>query len=206
MDPFTRNTLTHVGQLPENYERIAVPPGKSWHVWLLSDHYEQFGGNGSRRRTYLGDLVYRAKYCDDNGAFDLLAGATRHCVLQLRRFPHKLDGFDSVSAVVAVLCHPPKKRSLPLEIAAAAASALKVPDLSAEVVKTRATPAAKLNPVLHADAYRILRRLDGQCILLVDDLYHTGTTLESVATQLRAANAAHVVGLCITKVHKGMTP
>lgn len=146
------------------------------------------------------------KCSDDNGALGSLTGEIRHCVLQLRRFPPKLDGLDGVSAVVAVPCNPPKNRSLPLEIAEAAANALKVPDLSTEVVKIWATPTAKLNPALHADTYRVRSRLDGECILLVDDLYHTGTTLESVATQLRAANAAHVVGLCVTKVHKGMTP
>ncbi len=57
-----------VTQLPEDYERIDVPPAKTWHAWVLSDHYERVATGGVRPRTYLGDLLYRAKYCSERAA------------------------------------------------------------------------------------------------------------------------------------------
>jgi predicted amidophosphoribosyltransferase len=199
-------TLVGVGQLPDNFERIAVPPTRTWHAWVLSDHYEPVASAGGRCRTYLGDLVYRAKYCEDRRALDSLLTAIRHCVLQLQQLPRRIDALGAVTAVMAVPCNPPKPVSLPHEIAAVAAAALGVPDFSSEVVKTRQTRAAKTNPGLHSEAYEVRGHLNGEFVLLVDDLYHTGTTLESVALQLRAAGAAHVVGLCVTKAHQGMSP
>lgn len=195
-----------MGQLPDYYERIAVPPNRAWHAWVLSDHYERVASVGGRRRTYLGELVYRAKYCDDRRALDELMNAVRHCVCQLHQFSPQSDALATVAAVAAVPCYPAKVVSVPHEIARAAAQVLGVPDISSAVVKTRATSAAKTNPGLHSDAYGVRARLDGQHVLLVDDLYHTGATLESVASQLRAAGAAHIVGLCVTKVHQGMSP
>lgn len=195
-----------MGQLPEGYERIAVPPTKAWHTWVLSDHYESVASAGVRQRTYLGDLLYRAKYRHDRGALETLATAVRHSVLQLRGLPPQVDALATVSAVVAVPCNPPKFVSVPHEIARAAADSLGIPDFSSVVVKTRETGAAKTNPVRCPEAYEVRRRLDGVHVLVVDDLYHTGATLDSVAAQLRAAGAAHIVGLCVTKVYKGMSP
>lgn len=191
-------------QLPESYERIGVPSVAAWHVWVLSDHYEPVPSTGGRRRTYLGELTYAAKYGLDRRALELLTTAAQHCVRQLRLFPPRADALSAVTAVTAVPCYSPKDVSVPHAVAQAAAHALGVPDISSTVVKTRETPAAKSNPGLHPDAYEARVRLDGQYVLLVDDLYRTGTTLESVAVKLRAAGAAHIVGLCITKAHKGM--
>jgi len=41
-------------------------------------------------------------------------------------------------------------------------------------------------------------------VLLVDDLYSTGATLESVALRLREAGVHDFVGFCATKVGYGM--
>ncbi len=199
-------TLVGVGQIPDDFERIAVPPTRAWHAWVLSDHYESVASAGGRRRTYLGDLVYRAKYCEDRRAMEALLTAIRHCVLQLQQLPPRTDALGTVTAVMAVPCNPPKAVSLPHEIAAVAAGALGVPDISSTVVKTRQTHAAKTHPGMHSDAYEVRQHLGGQFVLLVDDLYHTGATLESVASQVRAVGAAHVVGLCVTKAHQGMSP
>lgn len=194
-----------MGRLPEDYLRIPVPSSEPWYVWVLSDHYEAEVGAAGRCRTDLGELVYRAKYCDDRSALEDLKTRVRHCALQLRRLSPGTHALCDVTAVAAVPCNPPKLRSVPHEVVGAIASAFRVYDISASLAKVKVTPAAKFNPVHHPDAYRVDRRLDGERVLLVDDLFHTGTTLESVASQLRAAGADRVVGLCITRVHKGMT-
>lgn len=194
-----------MSRLPETYRRIAVPPTKSWDCWVLSDHYESEADTVGRRRTYLGGLLYLAKYRNDRSAMDELKTGVRHCVLQLRKFPPETNSLGRVTLLAAVPCNPPKAMSVPHELAQSLATMLSVPDISKSITKTQATPAAKSNPTLHPEAYRVDRRLDGQTVLLIDDLYHTGMTLESVATQLRVAGAERIVGLCITKVYRGMT-
>lgn len=199
------HTLSRMDGLPNSFIWEPVFTGTSWHTWILDNHYESGFGLASRSRTHLGELLYRAKYRNDRAALDELSICVRHSALQIRRYQQGLKSLESLTAVAAVPCNPPKSISIPHRIAQAVAVELRLPDISTGVVKTQATPSAKANPTLHPEAYRVDRRLDGQSVLLIDDLYHTGMTLESVATQLRAAGADHVVGLCVTKVHRGMT-
>lgn len=43
----------------------------------------------------------------------------------------------------------------------------------------------------------IRRRIEGQCILLLDDVYTTGATMEEAARELKRAGAAAVMGLTL---------
>ena len=195
--------------LPESYQRLAVkfPPSPTWNVWVLDSQYKADAGADGRRRTYLGELTYQAKYNGHRHSLNLLTDVIRHSVLQLRELPKHQDALSIVTCVAAVPCNPPKAQSLPHHAAAAAATALEVPDISSYVVKPLKTKQAK-NAVgprsPNPGAYAVTRSLEGHTVLLIDDLYLTGATLESVAANLRKVGAAHVVGLCITKAHKGM--
>lgn len=192
---------------PESFRRESIKSAVPWHVWILSDHYEPVSSATGRQRTHTGDLLYRAKYQADLTSLAVLKDETRACLISLRQFPAETDALGAITAVVAVPCNPPKPLSVPHEIAATAAVALGVPDFSPVVVKTKVTPPAKnRSPRSHSDAYAVLRPFDGERVLLIDDLFHTGTTLESVARCLRDHGAAHIVGLCLTKAHRGMTP
>lgn len=192
--------------LPDSFERVSVhfAPEPVWHTWALSDHYQGGFQSDARSRTYLGELVYRAKYQHDRAALEQLDIAVRHCTLQLKNMPPQVDGLAMVTAVAAVPCNPPKAVSVPHRIAAAAAAALGVPDISAAIVKTQRTDPAKVHAGLHRNAYRVQTLRPGSSVLIVDDVFRTGATLESVAGQLRAAGATHVVGMCVTKAHQGM--
>lgn len=186
---------------------IGLSSPNVWRAWVLDDHYElDVSTGGQRQRTYLGELVFRSKYQQDSGSLRLLTDAFRDAVLRLQRFRDQIDGLGSVSCVAAVPCNPPKVLSVPHALADVAAVTLAVPDISSEVSKTRPTDQAKTRAELNPDAYLVGRALQGESVLLVDDLYRTGATLESVAFNLRKAGAAHVVGLCVTKAHKGMNP
>jgi predicted amidophosphoribosyltransferase len=195
--------------LPESYQRLTVkfPPSPPWNIWVLDSHYKDGAGANGRQRTYLGELTYQAKYNGHRHSMNLLCDVIRHSVLQLRQLPQQTDALAMVTSVAAVPCNPPKTLSVPHYAAAAAATALGVPDISNYVVKPNKTAQAKIAVGPRAPnpgAYAVTRSLEGHTVLLIDDLYLTGATLESVAANLRKVGAAHVVGLCITKAHKGM--
>lgn len=50
------------------------------------------------------------------------------------------------------------------------------------------------------DAYRVLERVDGRRILLVDDVITTGATIVAATRALRAAGAVHVDALALARV------
>ena len=198
--------ISGVDGIPSSYERCSIrfPTVAEWHVWVLADHYEAELPTNVRMRTYLGQLLYDAKYSGDRRSMGTLEDVIRLSVLQLRQFQKRIDGLSSVNCVAAVPCNPPKRLSVPHELAGAVAEALAVPDLSSHVIKVKETSPAKMNPGLHPEVYAVRGTWNGRAVLLVDDIFRTGSTLESVASRLRQAGASSVVGLCMTKAHKGM--
>jgi hypothetical protein len=191
---------------PDTFElrTIKLSPSSGWRVWVLSDHYEHDPVSGQPSRTYVGNLTYEAKYLASRPAMEELQRVMSDAVVHLRGFPPRKEGLSSVTSVAAVPCNPPKPLSVPHELAAAVAQALGVADVSKSVVKVRETTAAKTSTGLHSDCYKVHLNLQGETVLLVDDLIRTGATLESVAINLRKAGCEHVVGICATSARKGM--
>ncbi len=192
-----------MNELPDSYirERVSIENGPFWFAWIISAH----SSPDFEETTYLGALVTRAKYHDDRAALVEIETAVRHSVLQLRAVPIGKQGLASVTGVIAVPCNPTKGISLPHQVAAVAALTLGVPDLSHIATKRRPSSPAKFDSRLSPENYRVDRDLAGQRILVVDDVFRTGNTLESVAINLRGANVEDLVGLCLTKARKGMT-
>lgn len=180
---------------------IKQEDGPVWYAWALDDHYNHTRSS----RTYVGELVYKAKYNTDRTALRELLNVLRHSIIQLRNMPMAQNQIRLATAVAAVPCNPSKPMSLPHEAARLVAATLGIRDISDQVVKVRSTPPAKLSPQSQVDAYGVHMPLRGHNVLLIDDLLHTGATLESVAVHLRNAGAATVVGMCLTKVQKGMS-
>ena len=57
-----------------------------------------------------------------------------------------------------------------------------------------------LNPIIRPVTYQFLMGSSkGKDIILVDDLYMSGTTLQYVAMKLKEAGARKVFGLCFVK-------
>ena len=94
------------------FRRVDVASSRELRAWLLSSHYEDYVLDDGRPRTYLGELVWRAKYNLNGAALGELSVAVRHCVLQLRAFGPAIDGLGPVTAVAAVPCNPPKQMSV----------------------------------------------------------------------------------------------
>jgi len=95
---------------------------------------------------------------------------------------------------------------LPHQIATVISQALDVEDLSNKVRKIKPTDAVKqeAKPVVDDSVFQADPVFQGQCILLVDDLYRSGATLESIAVNVRGGGALSLIGFCATKVLIGM--
>lgn len=193
-------------QIPDSYIRQAVIQGinfwahEQWFTWILSSHYDF----GEKVQTEIGELVSKAKYKDDASAVLRLRTIVRHAALQLRQMPNDDFAFAKLDVLMAVPSFDPKDISLPHVAGKEISEALSIPDYSSFIRKKVDTPKAKLTPAVNPAAYEILRYLDGLNVLIVDDLFHTGSTLESVAIKVREAGAKSVAGFCLTKVNKGL--
>lgn len=170
-----------------------------WPIWVIDHHYR----DGCR--TAVGELVYRAKYLNDETSSAELKEIIKSTVKILTSLKHSAN-LCRVNAVVAVPFFGAKQISLPHQIATVISQALDVEDLSNKVRKIKPTDAVKqeAKPVVDDSVFQADPVFQGQCILLVDDLYRSGATLESIAVNVRGSGALSLIGFCATKVLIGM--
>jgi predicted amidophosphoribosyltransferase len=196
---------TQNSDVPENYLLEPVVRGipradkAQWFAWVLSEHWDQNRG----ARSVIGEMVSNAKYHDDLSALAQLKPIVRHAALQLRRMPIS-ESLSKIDVVMAIPFFGPKTISVPHSVADEISAAFSIPNYSDLITKKSSTGQAKLTPVVNPNVYEVLRRLDGLDVLLIDDLFRTGSTLESVAIKVREAGAKSVTGFCLTKAYKGL--
>lgn len=155
-------------------------------------------------RTEVGDLCRRAKLYEGDRSYDLRAAD--QLAERLVSFLREMDCYDSADCVVAMPSSLPKKTfDLPRYLAGKIASATEKENLCEGVrtVKQRKRLGKlpvdeKLNALkgtVHADG----KEFTGKTVLIVDDLYQSGTSLNYVAMLLLAAGAKKVFGLACEK-------
>ncbi len=148
-------------------------------------------------RTELGELLYRLKYRGDQSAVGPIAKAASDFVRSWN------PGID-----VIVPASPSKSRTVqPLfQIADELGRLLELPVDKTSVRKTKATP--ELKNVDYAQRVELLKeahalegeRLRGRCVLLLDDLYQSGATMNALARLLKESGGASAVFvLALTK-------
>lgn len=162
------------------------------------------GASGDLEATEIGQLMRAAKpYNEAPDKDHHRAGAAlarRLCALvKTMALYRDVDGF------VAVPCAGPKKFSLPRGFAYELARRTGKANLSEAVTKTKLTPALK-NLSLADKLEAILgsvtvdrAKVEGKSIVVVDDLYQSGLTINYVAEELRLAGAREVFGLAAVK-------
>lgn len=153
-------------------------------------------------RTEMGELMYRLKYKRDEAALAEIAEAAEAF---LRSWKVEL------SIIVPV---PPStlRRIQPVfRVAEEIGARLHVPVLKTSVRKRKATPALKdvydfdERLRLLTDAFAVNRpEIEGHRILLVDDLYRSGATLNAVTDVLMSAGASIVYALALTQTRKNV--
>jgi predicted amidophosphoribosyltransferase len=190
---------------PENMIRHTFKPESApvWYAWVVAG-YHDFDNS---QHSYVGNLINAVKYPKGPVQPEMvqqLRTVVKHSILQIQGFTKSTRQFSSLDAVVAVPNNPPKEFSVPHLIADEVATTLGIPNRSSEVTKVTKTAQAKLGSKLNPDAYEAGGSLQGQVVLLVDDVLGSGNTLESVAANLRKAGVKGVVGFCLAKTKVGM--
>ena len=160
--------------------------------------YNEYGhAQFESTRTELGELLYRLKYKGDQSAIAPIAQAAFDFVCGWN------PGID-----VIVPTPPSKSRAVqPLfQIADEVGRLLSLPVDKTSVRKTKATP--ELKNVDHAKRLELLgeahsiqgEALRGRRILLLDDLYQSGATLNAIARLLKEAGGVSAVfALALTR-------
>jgi competence protein ComFC len=148
-------------------------------------------------RSEMGELLYRLKYKSDRSALGPIVETAAAFVESWG---------PSINLVVPVPASRQRSWQRVMEIASGLGSKLNLPVRADCVVKVKDTPELKNIFGYHArlelleNAYSILRQtIEGHGILLFDDLFRSGATLNAVTSALYAHNASNVYALALTR-------
>jgi predicted amidophosphoribosyltransferase len=183
------------------------------HIWVLrlnktiqdffSDELDQcfaldFNFQDAESHTYtgIGQLEYAAKYQHDKGSIDKLAellGIACKCHPNL----------DAVDVIASVPGNPSKHFHLPNDLVKRMGKHLERA-VGLGLRKRKETPqlktlslAKKLETL--GDVFELDDSVEGSSVLLVDDLYQSGSTMWSLAKFLKENGASRVYGLACVK-------
>ena len=157
-------------------------------------------------RTAIGELEYQAKFNDNKESEEHL---TEIC----NEWIDKLPLIKNSDYICAMPSSDDAERGLPNRIVANL-KGFDFEDISDKVKwtsKTRSNKDAKSSleklENLEKSGLEISRdvRLRGKTVLLFDDLYMSGVTMQYVAMKLKEAGASRVLGLCIVKSRSNST-
>jgi ATP-dependent DNA helicase RecQ len=168
----------------------------NWHTGFALDFHSSYTG-ADWNRSGIGDLVYHLKYESDASVLPGLIEQTR----ALFAAHPEMSQFD---IIVPVPSSAQREFSPVHEFCKALSNTLGKP-MQTCVVKTRQTQPQKEMHTLPqkrdnvAGAFALNSDINGKRILLVDDLFDSGATLEEIARLLTKHKAAHVNVLTLTR-------
>jgi hypothetical protein len=167
--------------------------------------YDKKEGNPNKAQTQIGRLRSRAKPYDTKPTADTHKAAEElvtHCC----SFLDEMTCYETADAVCAM---PPSKGGkafdLPTHLAAGIASERGIEDVSTAARTIKARKAVKNTPVegklelLEGSIEIDARSVKGKTILLIDDLYQSGVSMNYMAMLLLEAGAKKVFGLAVEK-------
>ncbi|GAB4549889.1 MAG: hypothetical protein Fur0016_03860 [Anaerolineales bacterium] len=168
----------------------------NWRIGFALDFHSSYTG-ADWNRSGIGGLVYRLKYQSDASVLPQLIEQT----LSLFAAQPEMNQFD---LIVPVPSSTPRAFSPVHEFCKALAAALNKP-MQPCVIKTRATRPQKEMLTLPqkrdnvAGAFALNNDITGKSVLLVDDLFDSGATLEEITHLLLKGKAARVNVLTLTR-------
>lgn len=168
----------------------------SWHAGFALDFHSRFEGS-QWKRTVAGEWVFRLKYQGDSSALQPLVEACL-TLIQNERALAEVDAIIPIPPTVSSETHPV------ISVANALAARMNLPALQA-LVKTRTMEPQKeqtnraRKAANVAGAFRVQANVKGKRLMLIDDLYDSGATLEEATRILQAAGATRICVLALTK-------
>jgi len=191
--PVGRNTDPISSYLSTSHPR---PIKGNWQTGFALDFHSSYKG-ANWNRSSIGDLVYRLKYESDATVLPKLIEQTRNLFAAHPEMNH----FD---IIVPVPSSTPREFNPVHEFCKSLSAALEKP-VQPCIVKTRQTKPQKELQTLPqkrdnvAGAFAVKNDITGKSILLVDDLFDSGATLEEVTKILLRSKAARVNVLTLTR-------
>jgi hypothetical protein len=163
--------------------------------WALGFHSRFSGGDWSR--TEIGDLAYRLKYQSDATAVPML----------VRQALELFATHPEMTAINAILPVPPtlQREFEPVYVFAEALARQTGKPLLAALSKNRTTQPQKEMTTLAQKranvkgAFALQAPVRNLCLLVIDDLFDSGATLEEITQLLQRAGAARVNVLALTR-------
>jgi ATP-dependent DNA helicase RecQ len=190
----TRNTPDPIASyISSSHPR---PLAGSWQSGFALDFHSSYTG-ADWNRSGIGDLVYRLKYQSDASALPALVEHAR----KLFAAHPEMGQFD---LILPVPSSTPREFSPVHEFCKALSSASNKP-MRTSITKTRQTQPQKEMHTLPqkrdnvAGAFAVNNDINGKRVLLVDDLFDSGATLEEITKLLIKHKAARVNVLTLTR-------
>ncbi|MEW7978444.1 MAG: hypothetical protein AB2813_01140 [Candidatus Sedimenticola endophacoides] len=149
-------------------------------------------------RTEIGELEYQAKQNHDMGAVEALA---EHCVDTIMDIPL----YSKADLVCAIPPRPDKGFDLPSLAVSIVSGKIGKEDITGKFsfgAEKRSVKSATLDEKWDAwndAAITFNGDLTDKKIILIDDKYQSGTTIQYIAMKLQEAGAHHVLGLSMVK-------
>jgi hypothetical protein len=167
--------------------------------------YDREGGDPKNKQTNAGQLRTRAKPYDKAATDDCYAAAT-HLVAMLLELVTTVEAYADTTIVVPMPpSSPTKEYDLPTVLAQQLAARWSRKDGSKAIRTVKERPQLK-NVDLNAklDAIDGTFEIDGgmvrgEVVLLVDDLYQSGASMNYVAMKLQEAGAKAILGVAVEK-------
>jgi len=192
--PLTPNSLDPIASyLSSSHPR---PLTGNWSTGFALGFHSRFTG-GDWNRSGVGDLTYRLKYQGDTSVIPALTSQT----LELIRQHPELAQVDGIIPVPPSTPRPADPVTIFCE---ALAGKINV-EVEPLIIKTRQTQPQKEMKTLAqkranvAGAFAICGEVKGKRILLVDDLFDSGATLDEISRLLQQNGAARVNVLTLTR-------
>ncbi len=185
--------ITIVDTLDESYALAphSLPPEDEDEKW---------------KRTEIGSLVYKAKDYHQARAFRDQSAANS-LAQHLHTFITTHPRYNGATVIApAPSSNPANTFNLPVALSAALARALGKRLVSPK--RVRAVPQLKEydegeagvpRAEIQSNSIQVGEDLNGLNVIIIDDLYRSGSTLEEVARACRAAKASTVFGITLTK-------
>lgn len=171
----------------------------------LAVDFDREDGDPTKPRTPIGELRCAAKVYDGPRT-SAAHQATDRLAAELAAVIARVDAYRLAHVLVAMPPHKPNpSHHLTAELVKSIAAATGIDDGSDVLTTTRERKAAKglaleekftaLEGTFTIDA----RRIRGRAIVLLDDVYQSGISMNFVAMKLQEAGATHVMGLAAEK-------